>query len=139
MMKKGCVSVFRPWDDSAPLEGAGGDQPSSTLNTELLTEQQHQLLKREVEEEEEELEDEEKELRRGGRDGCLSSGGPASGLESGLALAMRGLVGAAARRGGPPGLRWNLGGCFRGLMMGGPQPRPPLLPAAGPSSHRSDT
>ncbi len=112
-MKKATGNVFRPWDDAS---GGGGDGSPVLVKTELptLSDEQETFRKDENEEEEED-----------------STSGPNRdreplGLESGLAIAMRGLVGSAGR--------WNLGGCLRGLMLRpplsgpvtGPQPRPPL-------------
>ncbi len=125
-MKKASGNVFRPWDD------ASGGSPV-LVKTELptLSDEQETFKKDEHEEEED------------------STSGPSRdreplGLESGLAIAMRGLVGSAGR--------WNLGGCLRGLMLrpplsgpvtgpqplrgqpAGSQPRPPLLAPTHPDS-----
>jgi hypothetical protein len=111
-MKKASGNVFRPWDDAS---GGGGGSPV-LVKTELPTlKDEQETLKKDANEEEEED----------------STSGPNRdreplGLESGLAIAMRGLVGSAGR--------WNLGGCLRGLMLRpplsgpatDPQPRPPL-------------
>jgi hypothetical protein len=113
-MKKASGNVFRPWDDAS---GGGGGGSPVLVKTELptLSDEQETFKKDEHEEEED------------------STSGPNRdreplGLESGLAIAMRGLVGSAGR--------WNLGGCLRGLMLS-PQPRPPLSgPVAGPQPLR---
>jgi hypothetical protein len=110
-MKKATGNVFRPWDDAS-----GGGVSPVLVKTELPTlKDEQETLKKDEHEEGEDL-----------------TSGPnrdreSLGLESGLAIAMRGLVGSAGR--------WNLGGCLRGLMLRpplsgpvttGPQPRPPL-------------
>jgi hypothetical protein len=114
-MKKASGNVFRPWDDAS---GGGGSPVLVKTELPKLNDEQETFKKDEHEEEEED-----------------STSGPDRdreplGLESGLAIAMRGLVGSAGR--------WNLGGCLRGLMLSpqlrlplsgpvtGPQPRPPL-------------
>ncbi len=131
-MKKASGNVFRPWDDAS---GGGGGNPV-LVKTELSTlKDEQEAFKTDENEEEED-----------------STSGPNRdreplGLESGLAIAMRGLVGSAGR--------WNLGGCLRGLMLRPPlsgpvtgplprpplrgqptggQPRPPLLPPTHPDS-----
>jgi hypothetical protein len=131
-MKKTSGNVFRPWDDAS----GGGGSPV-LVKTELPTlKDEQETFKKDANEVEEED----------------STSGPNKdfeplGLESGLAIAMRGLVGSAGS--------WNLGGCLRGLMLRPPlsgpvtgplprpplrgqptggQPRPPLLPPTHPDS-----
>ncbi len=114
-MKKASGNVFRPWDDASG--GSVGGSPV-LVKTELptLKDEQETFKKDENEVEEED-----------------STSGPNRdreplGLESGLAIAMRGLVGSAGR--------WNLGGCLRGLILS-PQMRPPLSgPVTGPQPLR---
>ena len=126
-MKKVSGSVFRPWDcdrhqHQQPLVGP------THIKTELPAHQTAddvQLVKKELEDEEEVEEKRgDQNTRRRPEDGRPADGH--GGLESGLAIAMRGLVGAAGGR--PATLRWNLGSCLRGLVMGGahPLPRPPF-------------
>ncbi len=133
-MKKASGNVFRPWDDAS---GGGGSPVLVKTELPTLKDEQETFKKKDEHEEEED-----------------STSGPNNrdreplGLESGLAIAMRGLVGSAGR--------WNLGGCLRGLMLRPPlsgpvptgaqprpplrgpatgsQPRPPLLPPTHPDS-----
>ena len=127
-MKKVSGSVFRPWDcdrhqHQQPL--VGPTHIKTELPAHQTAEDDVQLVKKELEDEEE-VEEElgDQNTRRRPEDGRPADGH--GGLESGLAIAMRGLVGAAGGR--PATQRWNLGSCLRGLVMGGahPPPRPPF-------------
>jgi hypothetical protein len=121
-MKKVAGSVFRPWD-SDHLEPLGHSRIKTELPASPAVVQEEELMKNE--EADVEKKEEGVRLRRSSGTGHQPAGQP--GLENGLAIAMRGLVGAAGR---PAAFRWNLAGCWRGLLT-----RPRLSAPASSRSH----
>jgi hypothetical protein len=119
-MKKVSGGVFRPWDSDSH------HHQLTVIKTELPD---HQLLEETIKKEDEAKD--EKDPRQGPTDGHLGDSAQL-GLESGLAIAMRGLVGPGSGR--SAAMRWNLGSCLRGLVMG--QPQRPLLPPHPPHNNR---
>lgn len=126
-MKKMSGSVFRPWDSTT--DSNHQQEITTTVKTEQFTVDQ-QTVKKETEDFDEEVEDQD-----GRRQGVPDSvAGGHSALESGLAIAMRGLAGGRSTM----AARWHLGSCLRGLVMGGGASSPPnsraLLTVAPPTS-----